>query len=90
MTSEPRPKGARACLPPPCFRWRGRWFTPAGAQGPERLAPEWWWDDPAWRTGARDYWRVETAEGPRLWLFRTPETPRGSSGPGWWVHGEFA
>ena len=72
--------------PPTCFRWRGRGLTLAAAHGPERLAPEWWWHDPAWASGLRDYWRVETAEGPRLWLFHTPETAR----PGWWVHGEFA
>ncbi len=73
-------------FPPPRFRWRRRWLTLAGAQGPERLAPEWWWDDPNWRSGLRDYWRVETAEGPRLWLFHTPQaTP-----PAWWAHGVFA
>jgi protein ImuB len=32
----------------------------------------------------RDYWRVQTAEGPRLWLFHTPQAP------GWAVQGEFA
>jgi len=72
--------------PPGRFRWRRRWLTLAQAQGPERLAPEWWWDDPAWRSGLRDYWRVETAEGPRLWLFRTPQ----GVPPGWWAHGAFA
>ncbi len=83
-------EGTRPGLPPPHLRWRGRRFALTGLSGPERIAPEWWWDDPAWRSGARDYWRVETAEGPRLWLFRTPEAPRGVSGSGWWVHGEFA
>ena len=43
-----------------------------------------WPRDPAWRTGLRDYWRVETREGRRLWLFHTPQNP------GWFVHGEFA
>ncbi len=28
----------------------------AGAPGPERIAPEWWLDDPNWRSGVRDYW----------------------------------
>jgi len=73
-------------IPPPRLRWRRRWLTLTTAQGPERLAPEWWWDDPAWRSGLRDYWRIETAEGPRLWLFHTPQADR----PGWWTHGEFA
>jgi len=70
--------------PPTTFRWRGRTLTLATAHGPERLAPEWWWDDPDWRSGPRDYWRVETAEGPRLWLFHTPARP------GWYAHGAFA
>ncbi len=56
------------------------------ADGPERLAPEWWWDDPNWRSGLRDYWRVETAEGPRLWMFHTPQ----GAPSGWWAHGTFA
>jgi protein ImuB len=73
-------------LPPCRFRWRRRWLTLAGAAGPERLAPEWWWDDPAWRSGLRDYWRVETTEGSRLWLFHTPQAAQ----PGWWAHGAFA
>jgi len=73
----------------PRFRWRGRWLTPAHAQGPERIAPEWWWDDPDWRTGIRDYWRVETAEGPRLWLFHTPQAAHRITGPAWWAQGEF-
>lgn len=79
-------EASAAGQPPARFRWRGRWLTLAAAHGPERLAPEWWWHDPAWESGLRDYWRVETAEGPRLWLFHTPETPR----PAWWVQGEFA
>jgi protein ImuB len=75
-----------SAAPPPRFRWRRQWLTLAAAHGPERLAPEWWWDDPAWRSGLRDYWRVETAEGPRLWLFHTPQGDR----PEWWAHGTFA
>jgi len=77
---------AGAPLPPPRFRWRRRWLTLDQAQGPERLAPEWWWDDPNWRSGLRDYWRVETTQGPRLWLFHTPQ----AAPPGWWAHGAFA
>jgi protein ImuB len=73
--------------PPSAFTWRGRRLTTARAHGPERLAPEWWLDDPAWRSGLRDYWRVETAEGPRLWLFHTPADP---AGPAWYAQGAFA
>jgi protein ImuB len=59
-------------------------LTGAAAQGPERIAPEWWFDDPAWAGGPRDYWQVATAEGPRLWAFRTPATGA------WAVQGEAA
>ena len=55
--------------PPARFRWRRREFLLRMAAGPERLQPEWWLDDPDWRGGARDYWRVEVQGGERLWLF---------------------
>jgi len=54
---------------PARFRWRRRDFALRMAAGPERLQPEWWLDDPDWRGGARDYWRVEVEGGERLWLF---------------------
>ncbi len=54
---------------PTRFRWRRRAFTLRMAAGPERLQPEWWFEDPDWRDGTRDYWRVETEGGERLWLF---------------------
>lgn len=70
--------------PPARFRWRNMRFTTLRAIGPERITPEWWFDDPNWRSGLRDYWRVETREGLRLWLFFTPQTPN------WFAQGEFA
>ena len=70
--------------PPARFTWRRMSFTTLRVTGPERIAPDWWFDDPAWRSGLRDYWRVETREGPRLWLFHTPQSPA------WSVQGEFA
>lgn len=70
--------------PPQQFRWRRMALTLARAIGPERIAPEWWLGDENWRSGLRDYWRIETREGRRLWLFHTPQDP------GWFVHGEFA
>ncbi|MEO1001427.1 MAG: DNA polymerase Y family protein, partial [Pseudomonadota bacterium] len=68
--------------PPATFRWRRQSHRTARAEGPERIAPEWWLDDPAWRDGPRDYWRIETEEGRRLWLYTTPT-------PAWFVHGEL-
>ena len=73
--------------PPQRFRWRGRAHRIVSAEGPERIAPEWWLDDPNWREGVRDYWRVETEEGMRLWLFHTPQAGRG---PSWFAAGIFA
>ncbi len=72
---------------PERFRWRGRDFVRAGAVGPERLSPEWWLDDPAWRSGPRDYWRVDTDHGDRLWLYYAHG---GTMSPGWFCHGAFA
>lgn len=72
---------------PDRFRWRRRDMAVARATGPERLAPEWWLDDPAWRSGARDYWRVQTEQGDRLWLFYA----HGAEMPGgWFCQGSFA
>ena len=71
---------------PTCFRWRRRTLTPTDATGPERLAPEWWLDDPDWRSGTRDYWRVTTGSGERLWLFYAHG---GLVSGGWFAHGVF-
>ena len=76
-------------------------FTTLRATGPERITPEWWFDDPAWRSGLRDYWQIETQEGPRLWLFQTPQAqgwaspeaqhwPASAGAQNWYVQGEFA
>jgi len=76
-----------AQTPHETFRWRRKDFTTASAHGPERIAPEWWLDDPNWRSGLRDYWRVETTCGQRLWLFHAHGAL--TSG-GWFCQGIFA
>ena len=68
------------------FRWRGRNYETRAATGPERIAPEWWLDDPAWRTGVRDYWRVTTRSGERLWLYYAHGA---TMSPGWFCQGSF-
>jgi len=80
------PPGLRA--PPPMrFRWRRGQHACAAATGPERIAPEWWLDDPDWRSGTRDYWEVTTTGGARLWLFHA----QGGPAPGgWFCQGAFA
>lgn len=80
----PEPVAAKGNRPPEHFRWRRMALTTGRATGPERIAPEWWLDDPNWHSGMRDYWRVETRQGRRLWMFYTPQNP------GWFVQGEFA
>lgn len=69
------------------FRWRGRDLELCVALGPERIAPEWWLDEPDWRTGVRDYWRVTTRTGERLWLYFGHG---GTMSPGWFCQGSFA
>jgi protein ImuB len=73
--------------PPAQFRWRGRSLSLRVAIGAERLLPEWWLDDPEWRSGPRDYWRIETSEGARLWLFYAHG---GELSSGWFCQGVFA
>ncbi len=74
--------------PPLRFRWRRVLHEVARAEGPERIAPEWW------REGgsgpARDYYRVEDRKGRRYWLFREGLYEDGSSRPRWFLHGLFA
>ena len=41
----------------------------AHAEGPERIAME-WWRDAAGHALMRDYFRVESREGVRVWLYR--------------------
>lgn len=72
--------------PPARFRWRGRVFETRLAEGPERIAPEWWLDDPNWRSGVRDYWRVTAADGHRIWLFYAHG---GTVSGGWFAQGDF-
>ena len=73
--------------PPAMFSWRGRIHHLRRIDGPERISPEWWRQDRNWAGGARDYWRIEDAEGHRLWLFREGGGVEESR---WFVHGFFA
>lgn len=75
--------------PPVRFRWRGRQHRAARTEGPERIAMEWWRDDKG-RALTRDYFRVESAEGARFWLYREGLYERETIQPRWFVHGLFA
>lgn len=76
--------------PPASFRWRGVSHRVRHAEGPERLAEEWWrrpFED-AEPGRARDYYRVEDEVGARFWLFRDGLYQAGAA-PKWWLHGLF-
>lgn len=73
--------------PPVRFRWRQTLHEVVHAEGPERIAMEWWRDSTS-TVPARDYFRVESRTGVRLWLFR--QGLFGEHGPRWFVHGLFA
>ena len=78
--------------PPLSFVWRRVAHRVARAEGPERIAPEWWRAEqiaPVHRR-PRDYYRVEDITGRRYWIFReglydgAAATP-----PRWYMHGLF-
>ena len=57
------------------------------AEGPERIAPEWWLPSEA-DAEIRDYYRVEDAEGRRYWLYRAG-LYQTDAAPRWYLHGMF-
>jgi protein ImuB len=66
--------------PPLAFHFQGRQHEVAHYSGPERIETGWW-------RGAnvrRDYYRVQTEEGLRFWLFRDLKIGQ------WHLHGEFS
>ena len=65
---------------------RNRDLSLEDARGPERIAPEWWLADPAWRSGVRDYWRVTVTSGETLWLYYAHGADLSA---GWFCHGVF-
>lgn len=74
--------------PPQRFRWRRAIHLVAHAEGPERIAPEWWRDGED--APARDYFRVEDEDGRRYWLFRQGLYGQAAAMPRWFLHGLFA
>ena len=74
--------------PPARFRWRRGVHDVARAEGPERIAGEWWRRHDA-PVPTRDYFRVEDRRGRRFWIFRHGLYSENES-PRWYVHGLFA
>jgi protein ImuB len=75
--------------PPAMFTWRRVRHRVRRADGPERIAGEWWR-----RTGEvaamRDYWAVEDEDGNRFWLFRRGDGADPATGDlSWFLHGIF-
>ncbi|GAC1340392.1 MAG: DNA polymerase Y family protein [Bradyrhizobium sp.] len=81
--------------PPARFVWRRATHAVVRAEGPERVAMEWW------RVGGemltRDYFRVEDEAGLRFWLYRDGLYDREIAQeegkavqPNWFMHGLFA
>src|ERR1700676_910226 len=81
--------------PPARFVWRRATHAVVRAEGPERLAMEWWRTQGGMLT--RDYFRVEDEAGLRFWLYRDGlydreiEQQEGKPvQPNWFMHGLFA
>jgi protein ImuB len=75
--------------PPLRFRWRRVLHEVARAEGPERIAPEWWRCGNA-APATRDYYRIENAHGHRFWVFREGLYEDSLARPRWFLHGLFA
>ena len=92
LFERPEPVDAIAEVPdgPPIrFRWRRVTHEVVYAEGPERIAMEWWRDDTG-RSLTRDYFRVEDREGHRFWLYREGLFGSETDRPQWYMHGLFA
>ncbi len=90
LLSDPEPLDVIAEIPegPPArFIWRRVTRRVVKAEGPERIAHEWWRETQGW---PRDYYRIEDEDGRRYWVFREG-LYRESAGelPRWYLHGVF-
>ena len=81
--------------PPARFVWRRATHAVVRAEGPERVAMEWWREQGEMLT--RDYFRVEDEAGLRFWLYRDGLYDREivqeegkAVHPNWYMHGLFA
>jgi protein ImuB len=92
LLDPPQPIDAMALLPdhpPVAFTWRRVRHRVRHADGPERIAGEWWKRDREWAS-VRDYFRVEDEDGRRFWLFRRGNGSAVETGDmRWFLHGLF-
>ena len=96
LLDPPQPITAMASVPdgpPHRLHWRGRTHRLVLAEGPERIAAEWWRKPDGHVPGeaglTRDYYRVEDEEGARYWVFRHGLYDEAGN-PRWYLHGLFA
>ena len=68
------------------FRWRHALVNVRRANGPERIASEWWLVEDYYKT--RDYFRIEDSDGRRYWLFKEL-MKQSKKKPSWYLHGLF-
>jgi protein ImuB len=92
LLQPPQPVEAVAMLPdhPPAqFVWHRKRHRIKHADGPERIAGEWWMTDRE-RRAIRDYWQVEDEDGRRFWLYRSGDAVDPATGNlRWFLHGFF-
>ena len=75
--------------PPASFIWRRVRHRVKRADGPERIAGEWWRRDGE-IAAIRDYWAVEDEAGRRFWLYRSGNGTNPETGDlTWYLHGLF-
>ena len=92
LLSPPEPIQAIALLPdhpPSQIRWRHQNWRIRRATGPERIGPRWWQSGICQDTRNRDYYRLETQAGQRLWVYRQG-LPERHDDISWFLHGFFA
>lgn len=76
--------------PPLQFKEGGKVVQLVSGDGPEIIEEEWW----RGKSGKREYYRVESREGIRYWIFREvdqkiDQSQRAEKGQ-WYIHGYFA
>lgn len=74
------PQAGPSSGPPQHFHYAGRQYHVARSWGPERIETGWWRK----RSVSRDYYRVETTDGQRFWLYRCLRSRK------WFLQGIFA
>ncbi|RYG15029.1 MAG: DNA polymerase Y family protein [Chitinophagaceae bacterium] len=87
MLNKPEPVQVTAPIPdyPPMnFSYKDELHIVSKADGPERIAREWWMEPGE----HRDYYILEDDKGRRYWVFRSGHYNEGKSN--WFLHGFFA